>query len=112
MSGPADITVDSLAGWLRLLAGVALFLMPGLAAADRFLAGTSLRLAWAPLFSFTILTLAAILLDFTIGLALRPVTTAVLALALALVIGRHRLQAWGRRCLVLLRRRGSRRHPA
>lgn len=108
MSSPADLTVDGAAAWLRLVAGLALYLLPGLAAADRLLGGTPLRLVWAPLFSFTLLALVAILLDFAVGLPLSPDATAVSAAVLALAIGRPRWQSWLAAGMARLRTRSRR----
>ena len=89
---PADLTVTGL-GWLQLLAGLLVFLVPGVAAADRWLTGLPLRWLWAPVFSFTLLALAAILLDFVAGLDVTFLNTLVIALLLGLVLGWSRVKA-------------------
>lgn len=86
----ADVTLHGL-DWLRALLGFCVFLLPGLAAADRWLVGLPARFLWAPLFSFTLLALAAILLDFLVGLPVSSPVTFALSLFLAGMAGRRRL---------------------
>ena len=83
-------------GWLRAALGLAVFLLPGLAAADRWLKGVPLRLGWAPVLSFTVMALAAILLDFAAGLNVRTTTSVALAFILAAWIAKPRLISWWR----------------
>lgn len=91
-----DLTVSGLA-WLRLVAGLVVFLLPGLAAADRWLAGVPLRWVWAPVLSFTLLPLVAILLDYGLGVPIQPLVTAFLCVALAAWIGQPRLVEWAKK---------------
>lgn len=88
----ADLTLQGW-DWLRAAAGLGVFLLPGLAAADRWLKGVPWRWLWAPVLSFTLLALAAILLDFVADVDVRPATTVTLALGLAGWIARPRLAA-------------------
>lgn len=87
------------ADWLRLVAGLAVFLLPGVAAADRWLVGLPLRWLWAPVLSFTVLALAAIILGYVVGLQVTPAATWMLAVGLAAWIGRRRWVGWVRRGL-------------
>ncbi len=80
--------------WMRMLAGIAVFMAPGVAAADRFLPGRKDALLLAPVFSLTLLPLAAILLDHALGVPVHAVTTALLALALTLALASHRVEEW------------------
>lgn len=75
----------------RFALGTALFLLPGIAAADRFLPGGRTRFLLAPVFSFTLLPVAAILLSFAFGWKATPGSTALLALALAALAGSRRI---------------------
>lgn len=92
---PADLTVPGV-GWLQLVGGGLLLLLPGLAAADRLLPRMPLRLLWAPVFSFSLLSLAAILGSFAFRLRVDATGTAVLAVGFALLFGRRRLVSWAR----------------
>lgn len=91
MSDAAALSVTGI-GWLHLLGGTAVLLLPGLAAADRWMPGGSLRLVWAPLWSCTLVMLAAVALDLAVGVPITPATTFVLALAVALVVAWPRLR--------------------
>ncbi len=82
--------------WLRAAVGLAVFLLPGVAAADRWLKGLPLRWLWAPVLSFTVMALAAILLDFVVSLDVRPTTSIGLGVLLAGLIARPRLASWWR----------------
>jgi hypothetical protein len=82
--------------WLRAAVGLGVFLLPGMAAADRWLKGVPLRFGWAPVLSFTLMALSAILLDFVGGVAVRTSTTVGLAIALAAAIARPRIVSWWR----------------
>lgn len=80
--------------WLRASVGLVVFLLPGVAAADRWLKGLPVRLVWAPVLSFTLLALGAILLDFVANVEVRMGTTIGLAFLLAAGIGKPRIISW------------------
>lgn len=91
----ADLAPDGLLAWARLGFGLAVFLLPGLAAADRIFR-SKLYLLTAPVFSFSLLPLVAIALDFGLGVPIHVVTTHAIALAVAGWLGWPRaVQAWG-----------------
>jgi hypothetical protein len=75
----------------RLMLGTLLFLMPGLAAADRLFPRNRAALLLAPVFSFTLLPLAAILLRFALGVPVNEATTVLTALGLTLIVGGGRI---------------------
>lgn len=106
MSDPAALGVEGPAGWVRLVAGALLFLLPGLAAADRWMPGGPSRLLWAPVFSVTIMALLAIGLDFAFGMPIAPLQTLLVAILAGAWIGRARLVAWGRLGWTRVARRG------
>ncbi len=93
MSNPADLSLDQWSDWLLLVVGLAILLLPGLAVADR-LTRSPRGLLLAPVLSFTVLPLAAIGLDFLFNVTINATTTTLLALGLAALAGRHRLEAW------------------
>lgn len=93
MTGPTDLSPDGVAGWLRLLAGLALFLAPGVAAADRLLPAAPWRWVTVPVFSFTLMPVAMVLLDAVLGVPLRPGVTVLLAVALTAAFAAHRIHA-------------------
>lgn len=82
-------------GWLRLLVGATVLLLPGLAATDRWLRGVPWRWAWAPVFSLTLLSVAAVLLDFAVSLPVTTKATGLLALVLAGALGWPRIRSIG-----------------
>lgn len=90
MTDPTAVTLSGAGEWFRAAAGTAVFLLPGLAAADRWMPGR-LRLLWAPLWSFTLLVLGAVFLDFAFAVPVRTGTTLALALGLALLLARRRI---------------------
>ncbi len=96
----SDLAVHGPLAWLRLLAGLALFLAPGIAIADRIFSN-KLYLLLAPVFSFSALPLAAILLDFAFGVPINTATTAALAATITAWMAWPRLRvlstAMGRR---------------
>jgi len=89
----AELGIATAGGWIRLLVGTVVLLLPGLALADRVFPDRRLPLLLAPVFSLTLLPLAAILLDALVGVPVTAATTALLALALAVMIGAPRLRA-------------------
>jgi hypothetical protein len=90
---PAALAPNGPADGARLLAGIALFLLPGLAAADRLLPRLSVRWALAPVFSATLYPVAAIALDF-VGVPVTPAATALLGLAATALFAQRRIVAW------------------
>jgi hypothetical protein len=96
MTNPADLTVHGL-GWLHLVGGMAFLLLPGLAATDRWLRGMPLRWLWTPVFSLSLLPLAAILLSYAFDVKVTPTTTMLVALVLSIAIARPRIEALLRR---------------
>lgn len=78
----------------RLLLGLALYLLPGIAAADRLLPGGPVRFLLAPVLSLTLMPVAALLLAFGAGLPITAASTALLAFALTLLFGMRRLVGW------------------
>ncbi len=93
MSDPLAFGVNG-AGWLRLAFGLAVFLAPGVAAADRIWPGSPLRFVLAPVLSFTLLPLAAIVLGFGLGVPVTPAATLAIALGLAAAFGARRIRSW------------------
>ncbi|MHB1261326.1 MAG: hypothetical protein ACYC2H_06385 [Thermoplasmatota archaeon] len=94
MSG-ADLVVQGW-GWLRLAFGLFVFLLPGVAAADRWLVGVPRRWLWGPVLSFTVLPLTAILLNYGAGVPVTPAMTWLITLGLAVLIAKPRLVASSR----------------
>ena len=92
----SDLAVHGFIEWARLFIGLCGFLAPGLAAADRWLVGVPMRLLWAPVLSFSLLSLSALAFGFMFGMRVEPITTWILAILLAALIGRPRLVAWSR----------------
>ncbi len=90
MSAPTALTLDGAGEWVHFTLGTILFLLPGLAAADRWMPGRH-RWLWSPLWSFTLLVLTGILLDYAFGFPVTEAATIALALLLALWIGRRRV---------------------
>jgi hypothetical protein len=74
----------------RFAVGLALFLLPGLAAADRLLQGPR-RWLMAPVLSFTLVPVAGILLHFAAGWHTNVASTTLLCLALAALFASRRL---------------------
>lgn len=72
--------------WFRLLFGLGVFLAPGLAIADRIF-DDLVYLVTAPVFSFSALALAAILLDFGLGVPINTWTTGFIALGITIWAG-------------------------
>ena len=93
MMSPGEV-VPAVADLPRLVFGTLLFLLPGLAAGDRFVPGRRWGLLLAPVLSFTLLPMAAILLQFATGTPVTGATTASLAAGLALMLGARRLSTW------------------
>ncbi len=92
----AELAVDGAMAWLRLLLGVLVFLAPGLALADRVFEN-KLYLVLAPVFSFSALPLAAILLDFAFGVPINAWSTTAIALTVATWAGWPRIRRLGTR---------------
>lgn len=97
----SDLAVHGLVAWAHLLIGLAGFLAPGLAAADRWLVGMPARWLWAPVLSFSLLSLLALFLGFAFSMQVQPSTTWLLAILLAAGIGRPRLVSLSRRLVGL-----------
>ncbi len=89
----SDLAVSGALAWLRLLLGSLLFLAPGVALADRLFTKKT-YLVLAPVFSFSVLPLVAILLDFALGVPINALTTALIAAAAAAWAGWPRLRQW------------------
>lgn len=100
MSGVTELGLGGTTGALQLAVGAALFLMPGLAAADRLLGLGGRGWMWAPVFSFTLLPLGAIVLDLGFGVPVNPLVTAALAAGWTLLFARRRLVALAQGLLV------------
>lgn len=79
MTDPWSLAPQGALEWARLVAGAALFLAPGLAAADRFLGLRQRGWMFAPVFSFSLLPLGAIVLDLALQVPITPGVTAGLA---------------------------------
>lgn len=77
---------------VQLAWGAAVFLLPGLAAADRLLPDEPLRWLLAPVLSFTLLPVTAIVAGFVLGLPLTPAATALWAVGWSLVLAAPRLE--------------------
>ncbi len=82
----SDLAIHGVGAWLRLLFGLVVFLAPGLALADRIFTDKTYLLL-APVFSFSALPLAAILLDFAFGVPINTITTGFIALTLTAWMG-------------------------
>ncbi len=93
MRNPADLALDHWSDWLLLVIGLAILLLPGLAAADR-LTRDRRALLLAPVLSLTLMPLAAIGLDFLFSVSVTATTTTLLALGLAVLAGNRRLRDW------------------
>ena len=86
MSGAGALSVGGFADWVRLLAGLAVLLAPGLAAVDRFL-GLRQRGWWfAPVFSLSLLPLGAIVLDLVLQVRTTALVTFLLAVGWTLAL--------------------------
>ncbi len=77
----SELALQGPLAWLRLILGLAVFLAPGVAIADRIFDDRRYLLL-APVFSFSALALAAILLDFAMGVPINTWTTASIAAGL------------------------------
>lgn len=92
MSAPGALSVQGFGEWMQLVFGLLLFLAPGLAAVDR-LTGLRNRGWWfAPVFSFTLLPLGAILLDMVLQVRITVGVTVGLAVAWTLLLEMPRLR--------------------
>jgi hypothetical protein len=91
MSGFTDLDLGGAAGLLQLGLGALLFLAPGLAAVDRLLGLRERGWMFAPVFSFTLLPLGAIVLDLFFHVRITPLSTVGLAVGWTLIFGRRRL---------------------
>lgn len=86
---PADFALP-IVEWPRFLVGAFLFLLPGLAAADRLVQGGT-RFILAPVLSFTLLPIAGILLSFATPWRATAGSTALLAVLLAALCASRRI---------------------
>lgn len=86
MTDPGSLAVDGPLGWLQLLGGLLLFLAPGLAAADRLLGLRNRGWWFAPVFSFTLLPLGAIVLDLVLQVRITTAVTVAVAVAWTLAL--------------------------
>ncbi|HUR60855.1 MAG TPA: hypothetical protein VM286_00630 [Candidatus Thermoplasmatota archaeon] len=91
MSAPTSLGVSGPWEFLQWVLGVALFLAPGLAAVDRILGLRRLGWVFAPVFSFTLVPLGAILLDILFEVPVRTEETLLLCVAWTVGLQRHRL---------------------
>jgi hypothetical protein len=90
-----DLGITTAAEWLRLLLGLALLLMPGIAAVDRFVGLGKRGWMFAPVFSLTLLPLTAILLDLVVQAPVTPAMTMLYAILWSgLLEWPRRKQAW------------------
>lgn len=89
---PADLSLDA-AGWLRFVPGLVVWLLPGLAAADRLFPSRS-GLAFAPVLSVSLLALTGIVADVLLGVPLTATATVLWALAWTAGLQHHRVAAW------------------
>lgn len=80
MSDPWALSPQGAAQWLRLLGGALLLLAPGVAAADRLLGLRNRGWMFAPVFSFSLLPLGAIVLDLALQVPITPQVSVGLAL--------------------------------
>lgn len=99
-----DLAPAGVLGWLQLLFGTTVLLLPGLAAAARVAPRWRLRWVLAPVLSLTILMLTAILGGFFLDLPLTPAVTLTSAVAWAAILQRRRLRRWMRRILAMPQR--------
>jgi hypothetical protein len=95
MTDPAALSPQGLGGWAQLLFGALLLLAPGVAAVDRFLGLTRRNLAFAPVFSLTLLPLTAIALDSVLQVPVAAPLTLLEALLWVVLL------EWPRRRAVL-----------
>lgn len=86
-----DLSLDAM-GWLRMLIGLPFLLGPGLALADRWLPKERGRFIIAPVASLSILTLAAFVEDFVLGIGPTPTATFATSLVLTAWIGWPRIK--------------------
>lgn len=89
-----DLAVHGL-GWAQLLVGLIIFLLPGLALADRMFPARH-HLAFAPVLSISAMVVMAVLLNFIAGVPVHPGWTMALALGIAAAAGWPRIQQAGR----------------
>lgn len=92
MSAPGALSVQGVGEWMQLVFGLLLFLAPGFAAADRLMGLRDRGWWFAPVFSFTLLPLGAILLDLVLQVRITVGVTVGLAVAWTLLLELPRLR--------------------
>lgn len=92
MSAPGALSVQGFGEWVQLVFGLLLFLAPGLAAADRLMGLRGRGWWFAPVFSFTLLPLGAILLDLVLQVRITLGVTVGLAVAWTVLLEMPRLR--------------------